>query len=100
MLVTSALDAMVKIWDVPTGSCTKTIWSKGGLTSPLSYAALVNRGAWLLTSCEDGSLQVHMINVPLKLCELRNVGNHALSSLKLTPQPYGSTSSSRVPSLQ
>lgn len=58
VLVTSALDAMVKIWDVPTGTCTKTIWSKGGLKSQLSYAALVNRGAWLLTSCEDGSLQV------------------------------------------
>lgn len=58
VLVTSALDAMVKIWDVSTGTCTKTVWSKGGLESPLSYAALVNRGAWLLTSCQDGSFQV------------------------------------------
>ncbi|CAN0054767.1 unnamed protein product, partial [Ectocarpus fasciculatus] len=58
VLVTTALDATVKVWDVPTGTCTKTIWSKGGLQSPLSYAGLVNRGAWLLTSYEDGSLQV------------------------------------------
>lgn len=56
--MTSALDAMVKIWDVPTGTCAKTVWSKGGLKSPLSYAALVNRGTWLLTSYEDGCLQV------------------------------------------
>ncbi|CAN0502844.1 unnamed protein product, partial [Ectocarpus sp. 8 AP-2014] len=58
VLITTALDATVKIWDVPTGTCTKTIWSKGGLPSPLSNAGLVNRGAWLLTSYDDGSLQV------------------------------------------
>lgn len=58
VLVSSAVDAMVKVWDVPTGTCTKTVWSKGGLLAPLSYAALVNRGAWLLTSYADGSLQV------------------------------------------
>eukprot|EP00752_Nemacystus_decipiens_P001850 g1783.t1 len=71
-LVTSALDAMVKIWDVPTGVCTKTIWSKGGMKSPLSYAALVNRGAWLLTSCEDGSLQVWGVDTGKCLVTLVN----------------------------
>eukprot|EP00903_Cladosiphon_okamuranus_P008062 g7776.t1 len=77
VLVTSALDAMVKIWDVPTGTCMKTVWSKGGLDSPLSYAALVNRGAWLLTSCEDGSLQVWGVDTGKCLVTLLNTAGVA-----------------------
>ncbi|CAM9306246.1 unnamed protein product, partial [Ectocarpus sp. 6 AP-2014] len=80
VLVTTALDATVKIWDVPTGTCTKTIWSKGGLQSPLSNAGLVNRGAWLLTSYDDGSLQVWIIQTGKCLLTLVNAAAAAAAA--------------------
>ncbi|CAN0180747.1 unnamed protein product [Scytosiphon promiscuus] len=90
ILVTTALDAMVKVWDVPTGTCTHTIWSKGRLPSPLSYAALVNRGAWLLTSCEDALLLVWGTDTGKCLMTLINTAAAA------TSRTTSSTSSQRV----
>ena len=58
VLVTTSLDGRAKVWDVSTGTCTRTLWGKGGLQSQLSNAALVNRGAWMVMKYSDGSIQV------------------------------------------
>ncbi|KAJ3067023.1 cytosolic factor, phosphatidylinositol/phosphatidylcholine transfer protein [Podochytrium sp. JEL0797] len=81
VLLTSATDLQLRIWDAPTGSCAVTIGpANGGHTRPITSTGIIARGRNILTASTDGRVLLWEVKSSSVICEVHD-GVDAVTAL-------------------
>ncbi|KAI9327082.1 WD40-repeat-containing domain protein [Obelidium mucronatum] len=87
VLLTSATDLQVKVWDAVEGTCAMTMGAKnGGHTRPVVETGIIERGRNIVTAGKDGRLllwEVKSASVIREICDAPVVGGDPIGAMAM-----------------